>query len=88
MTFSSAQFAFEGTITFLSVAAGTVVDQTVTVPRLMKDAFVCIIIPNLQDGLTFCNARCGSNGHLTIRFSNQTDGDLTPLGTTSKLIQY
>lgn len=92
MTVCAAQFIFDaalaGSITFAAVPASTAVDQTVSVPGLFKDAFTLVVIPNLQDGLVFCNAQASANGSLKIRFMNETGGDLTPSGVGVRIVQF
>jgi hypothetical protein len=81
-------FVFEGELTFAAVPAASSADVTVSVsPLFNKDAFTHLILPDLQDGLAFCNVHASENGTLKVRFVNSTAGDLTPTGTNAKLIQ-
>ena len=81
-------FVFEGNVTFNSVAGSTAVDQTIPVARLHPDNFTLLIMPNLQDGLIFCNVQCSALNTLKVRFMNETAGALTPDGTAIKLVQF
>lgn len=83
----------EVTVTFASVNANTTADQTVTTGTnlggltLIYGAPVYLELPNLQAGLTFCNAHVDSSGRLVVRFTNTTGGGLTPTGTSAKIVQ-
>lgn len=81
------QFFYEGPVTFSSVAAGQLVDQTVTVPGLYEDAFTLVSMPSLQDGLSFSNPIATAQNTLRLRFRNDTGGALTPVGTGVKIVQ-
>jgi hypothetical protein len=96
------QTVYEGTIVFVSVAANTTVDQTVLLSGATpagafagssgpNGAAIHMELPNLQAGLTFCNAHAissTSNNSFTVRFTNTTGGALTPTGTNAKLVQF
>lgn len=98
---NSPGFVFEGTLTFSAVTANTTADQTVTLPSgsfpkqpnstPSGGPIMHIELPNLQAGLTFCNAHVinssGSN-QFTIRFTNTTGGGLTPTGTIAKIVAF
>ena len=80
-------FYFEGDLTFATVGAGQLVDQTVTVPTLYQNGFLVVSFPNLQDGLTFCNPLAPAANTLQIRWRNDTDDDIVPNGTGVKIVQ-
>lgn len=65
-------------ITPASVAANTTVEQTFTVQGLQSGDFVDVTPPGITAGIGIGACRCGALGVLTIQFSNNTAGALTP----------
>jgi hypothetical protein len=96
------QFAFEGTLTFASVAANTVATQTVTLPtgvtfpRIPSSTpaggpVMSLTLPNLQAGLLFSNEQvinASGFNQFKVTFFNNTGGALTPTGTIAKLLVF
>lgn len=91
------QFQYEGTITFASVAATTVADQTVTLPNSNQfphsgtagdGGVIHLTLPNLDAGLVVCNPQAVTATTFKVRFYNTTGSPITPTGTNAKLIMF
>ncbi len=67
------------TLTPSATAPNTVVEQSFSVPGLQLLDFINVSFNGTQTaGIAVENARCSSPGVLTLAFSNDTAGTLTP----------
>ena len=66
------------TLSPISVAPNTVVEQTFTVAGLQVGDFVNVSKPTTQTGLGIANSRVSALNTLAIAFSNATAATITP----------
>lgn len=67
------------TLTPAAVAANTASEQNFPIPGLQPTDFINVSFNGSQTaGMAVENARCGTAGILTLSFSNDTAGTLTP----------
>lgn len=67
------------TLTPAAVTAATTAEQNFNIPGLQPTDFINVSFNGQQTaGMAVENARCGTAGVLTMAFSNDTAGTLTP----------
>ena len=80
----------ETSLTIAAIAAGADgTAQTFTINEgVTPDMFVLVHMTDLDADVMFCNAHISAANTLSIRFSNQSGGEITPGATAVKILVF